>query len=80
MPSKIQPWGNSQGLRVPKRILERAEISVGDIVEMIPQAGGILIKKVSKPKVDLAEVVSRMPSDYQVREVPTGSPQGMEDW
>lgn len=80
MASKIQPWGNSQGLRVPKRILERADIAVGDLVEMIPQTGGILIKKVDKPKVDLAEVVSRMPSDYEVREEPTGPPKGKEAW
>ncbi len=80
MTSKIQRWGNSQGLRVPKRILERADISVGDLVEMIPQEGGILIKKVSKSKVDLAEVVSRMPRDYQVHEEPTGPPQGKEVW
>lgn len=80
MVSRVQRWGNSQGLRLAKHILESAGISIGDDVEVIPQEGQILIKKVSKPKFDLVEMVSRMPRNYRVREESFGKPMGKEEW
>ncbi len=80
MVSRIQRWGNSQGLRLPKHILEDANISIGDNVEVIPQEGQIVIKKVSRRKFDLAEMVSRMPRNYKAREESFGKPVGKEEW
>jgi antitoxin MazE len=80
MAAKVQKWGNSQGLRIPKHILESADIAVGDDVEVIPQEGQIIIKKISKRKFDLAEMVSRMPRNYKAREVSFGKPVGREEW
>lgn len=80
MVAKVQRWGNSQGLRLPKHVLETADISVGDDVEVIPQEGQIIIKKVSKRKFDLAEMVSRMPRNYKAREESFGKPVGREEW
>jgi antitoxin MazE len=80
MVSKVQKWGNSQGLRLPKHILESADISVGDDVEVISQEGQIVIKKVSRRKFDLAEMVSRMPRSYKAREESFGKPVGREEW
>ena len=34
MVTKIQKWGNSQGLRLAKQVLEDAHISVGDDVDV----------------------------------------------
>ena len=80
MVSKVQRWGNSQGLRLPKHVLESADISIGDNVEVIPQEGQIMIKKISKKKFDLAEMVSRMPRNYKAREESLGKPVGKEEW
>ena len=80
MLAKVQRWGNSQGLRLPKHVLETADISVGDDVEVIPQEGQIIIKKVSKRKFDLMEMVSRMPRNYKAREESFGNPVGKEEW
>jgi antitoxin MazE len=80
MMSKVQRWGNSQGLRLPKHVLESADISVGDNVEIIPQEGQITIKKISKRKFDLVEMISRMPRNYKAREEAWGKPVGKEEW
>ncbi len=80
MVTKIQKWGNSQGLRLPKHVLESARMTVGDDVEILADEEEILIKKKSKPKFDLAEMISRMPRDYQAREESFGKPVGKEDW
>ena len=52
---------------------------MGDDVEIIPQEGQILIKKVAKRKFDLAEMVSRMPRKYKAREDSFGKPAGKEE-
>lgn len=80
MVSKVQRWGNSQGLRLPKHILESADISVGDNVEIVSQEGQIIIKKIAKRKFNLAEMVSRMPRNYKAREESFGEPMGKEEW
>ena len=46
MQATIQGWGNSQGLRIPKSVLESAELSIGDRVDLVPSAESITIKKV----------------------------------
>ncbi|MBL4823880.1 MAG: AbrB/MazE/SpoVT family DNA-binding domain-containing protein [SAR324 cluster bacterium] len=38
MLTKMQKWGNSQGLRIPKIILEETKIGVGDEVEVFVKA------------------------------------------
>lgn len=78
--ARVQKWGNSQGLRLAKRVLKDADISVGDDVEVSARKGQIVLRKVSKPKFDLAEMVSRMPSDHQVEEHSFGKRVGKEEW
>jgi len=80
MVTKVQKRGNSQGLRLAKYILESASIAIGDDVEVIVGEEQIIIKKVSKPKFDLAEMVARMPRDYQAHEESFGKPVGKEEW
>ena len=43
--TQIQKWGNSQGIRIPKSILESLGMSENDRVEIIPDKDSILIKK-----------------------------------
>ena len=80
MTAKIQKWGNSQGIRLARHILEDADISIGDEVEIIVGEGQIVVKKISKPRFDLADMASRMPGDCEVREEPFGKPVGKEEW
>lgn len=80
MVSKVQQWGNSQGVRLPKNVLNLAHIAVGDEVEIIVDDHQILVKKVTPVKYDLAELVSRIPKGYKAREVNFGRPVGKEDW
>jgi antitoxin MazE len=80
MTARVQKWGNSQGLRLPKHILESADIGVGDEVQVISQEGEIIIRKAPKRKFDLVEMVSRMPRNYKPREESFGKPVGKEEW
>lgn len=75
---KVQRWGNSQGLRLSKEVLETTNITVGDEVKIIAKEGKIVIEK--PKKFDLKEMASRMPKDYKVEEVSLGKPVGKEVW
>ncbi len=77
---KIQKWGNSQGLRLAKHLLNGAGISVGDDVEIIVGEKEIRIVKKARPKFVLEEMVARMPKNYRVREESFGPPVGREEW
>lgn len=77
---KIQKWGNSQGLRLAKHILESANLAVGDDVEILVGEEEIRLRKKTRPKFDLAELVARMPKNYRVKEESFGPPVGREEW
>jgi antitoxin MazE len=78
--SRVQKWGNSQGLRLPKQVLELADIAVGEEVEIAVANHQIVVRKAARPKYNLAELVSRIPKDYQAQEVDWGQPVGKEAW
>lgn len=78
--SKVQKWGNSQGLRHSRQILALADIAVGDDVEIVVGEHEIKIRRVERPRYDLAELVRRIPKDYKAREESLGPPVGREKW
>ena len=82
MLTKIQKWGNSQGLRFTKALLHEARINVGDEVNVSIQEGRIIVEPMTKVRgrYDLKDLVSRMPETYQVEEVDWGPPVGKEVW
>ena len=45
MQTNIVKWGNSQGIRLPKILLESAGLSEIDIVDITVENGNIIIKK-----------------------------------
>jgi antitoxin MazE len=82
MVTKVQKWGNSQGLRLSRQVLEEAEIAVGDEVKVAVRDGTIVVAPVKRlrGKRNLRELVQRIPKDYQAEEVDWGQPVGREVW
>ncbi len=77
MLAKIQKWGNSQGVRIPKSILNSAHFSDGEEVEIIAVDGRIVIEHTKRHK-SLKERLKGYDGDYQCSEWDTGSPEGQE--
>lgn len=46
----ITKWGNSQGLRLPKTLLEMLQWKNDDIVEIVVENNQLSIKKIEKRK------------------------------
>ncbi len=80
MLTKIQKWGNSQGLRFTKALLEEAQINVGDEVQVSVHEGRIVVEPVTKVRgrYDLEALVSKMPKGYRAEELDWGPPVGRE--
>jgi len=71
MTATIQKWGNSQGLRLAKHLLEEAHLHVGDQVNVEREGEKIIISPASKVRnrYDIRELVARMPEHVEVGEV-----------
>jgi antitoxin MazE len=82
MLTKVQKWGNSQGLRVTKDVLAEADIEVGDAVNVSARGGKIIIEPVKKVRgrYDLKQLIAKIPKDYLAEEVDWGTPAGKEVW
>ena len=48
MISQVSKWGNSQGIRIPKKILKSADIELNDNVEISVQNNTIIIRQATK--------------------------------
>ena len=82
MATKVQKWGNSQGLRLAKQVLEDASIAVGDDVDVAVRDGVIVIAPVKRMrgKQDLKKLVAGIPKNYRAGEIDWGKPVGREVW
>jgi antitoxin MazE len=70
MTAKISKWGNSQGLRMPKDIMDSLHLQVGDNVNISMLDGKVIIEPMKKDilNYDLNELISKIPSDYKTNE------------
>jgi len=82
MLAKVQKWGNSQGLRLSKRVLEDVQISVGEEVDVVVRDGTIVVAPVKRVRgrYSLRRLVARIPKEYRVKELDWGKPVGKEAW
>lgn len=82
MHAKIQKWGNSQGVRIPKQLLSIASISEGDDIEIIAEYDRIIIRHIDKPikKYKIEELFADYDSDRKLTEEDWGNTSGKEEW
>ena len=84
----VKKWGNSQGIRIPKEVLESISVSEGDTLQLyIDDSTNSIILKKPKKKLRLEERLElfyNKPIDEilctETQEVEWGTPQGKEEW
>lgn len=82
MQTTIVKWGNSQGIRLPKLLLESVDLSDSDTVEVIAENNSLIIKK-SENKKEYKTIQERFKNfygEYEPIEVDWGKPVGRELW
>ena len=82
MMTKVQKWGNSQGVRLSKQLLSEVDIGVGDTVDIEVREGALVLKPARRVRGghDLRKLVRRVSEDYAPEELDWGPPAGREVW
>ena len=80
MRSKIQKWGNSLAVRIPKAIAELVELSDGREVELTVEEGRMIVKPARKRRYSLEELVAGITDENRHDEIGTGPSVGNEAW
>lgn len=80
METKIQKWGNSLALRLPKSFVKEAQIAYGSSVDLYMDEGKIVIAPLPKPTYRLEDMLEEVTEDNLHSEVDTGPAVGKEKW
>ena len=54
MESRLQKWGNSDGIRIPSSFLKTLNLKTNDIVNIVQEEDKIIISVPKKKKISLA--------------------------
>ena len=80
----IRKWGNSQGIRLPKHILESCELEVGDTLHVEIKGKKLILSAADKQKrksqYKLDELLAQIPAGFKNDETDWGKPVGKEKW
>lgn len=80
MTTSIQKWGNSQGVRIPKMLLDAVKWSENEKVTITVYDGKLIIEKAKKEKESIMELFENYEGEYTPEEVDWGKPEGKEVW
>jgi antitoxin MazE len=78
--TRIQKWGNSLGLRIPKSLAEDAEVEAGSQVDLTVKGGDLIVKPVRRPRIRLQSLLSKITKKNIHKELSAGDAVGKEVW
>lgn len=79
MTTKIQKWGGSLGVRIPKSIADQFGVENGSQVEISANENGIVVRPIRKEPT-LEELMAQITKQNAHEEIDFGRPEGNEVW
>ena len=80
MRTKIQRWGNSLGLRIPRSFAEEAGVEAGSDVDLSLRDGNLVVRAARRRTYRLKDLLEQVTSKNRHGEVDAGDPVGREVW
>lgn len=81
MTTTIQKWGNSQGIRLPKHLLDSLKWTDNEKIVIKAQDNRIVIEQAEQNKrPTIAELFEGYNGNYTPEEIDWGEPAGREVW
>ena len=80
MQARVQKWGNSLAVRIPKTFASQSHLEQNSVVEMSVEDGRIVLLPVAKAEVTLEELLEGVTAKNLHRETETGAAVGREIW
>ena len=78
MVTKVQKWGNSLGLRIPKSFAAEARVNAGSVVDISVRDGGLVVRPIRSRKYSLTALLKGVTRRNTHREIATGPAVGRE--
>ncbi|MBA7623970.1 Antitoxin MazE [subsurface metagenome] len=80
MRTRVQKWGNSLALRIPKSFAAEVGLQKETSVELSLADGKLVITPVAKPNLTLKQLLAKVTKDNLHHEIDTGPAIGNEAW
>ena len=80
MRAKVQKWGNSLAIRLPRPFAEELGLRQDSDVDLLLERHELVIKPVSTPRCSLQDLLADVTDANLHREVETSGPAGNETW
>ncbi len=80
MKTRVQKWGNSLALRIPKSFANEVGLQRETPVDISLSEGKLVITPEAKPKPTLKQLLAKVTKDNLHHEVDTGTTVGNETW
>ena len=80
MQTRIQKWGNSLGLRIPRSFAVEAQVAEGVTVELSVENGRLLVRPLRARKYALSALLRKVNPRKLHGEASTGKAVGREVW
>jgi antitoxin MazE len=80
MKARVQKWGNSLGIRIPKVLAQEVALETDSEVDLSTRDGTIVISPVMQKGVSLRRLLSKITDENIHSEISTGKVEGKEAW
>ena len=80
MQARVQKWGNSLALRIPKLLADELGIRENGIVELCLWEGQLVIQARPAPSMTLERLLASITDENIHAEMSMGQPAGQEVW
>jgi antitoxin MazE len=78
--ARIQKWGNSLALRIPKSFAAHSNIEQGSVVDLSLDNGRMIVEAAKEQEYSLEALLARVTKNNRHSEVDFGAPVGKEVW
>ena len=80
MLAKVQKWGNSLVLRIPKSFADEMDLAPNVAVELTFDDGKLVIVPITHPAYALDDLLAEVTLENRHDEIDAGGPAGLEVW
>lgn len=80
MENRLQKWGNSKGIRIPKVYLDSLNLQEGDLVDVELIEDKIVISKINKRVISLKDKIDSYQGPNLCKEFVWDESEGREIW
>ncbi len=76
----VAKWGNAPAIRIPKSVMEKANLREGDAVDFEVERPGVIIVRAARVQRTLEDLVAGITPQNRHGETDWGKPKGNEVW